>query len=307
MGAAIGLTLEQVGPFLTSLANTDYHGAIVLFVDRRLERDLRSATIECRLTLIRASQWLPFKFKLLDRPRAMRLVWAPLQRSLWSVLRVLDRLPLSDTMRLRLQLPIALLHYSPMDARFLRYEQFLSQQAYDHVLLTDVRDVLFQSDPFDDLPREGLAVGIETASYTIATEWHNATWLARAYGANMLAQIGSRRVSCVGVTYGDAQAVTNYVRLFNRELLNLSPEGTGIGGADTAIHNMLLWTGRLGEVHRLEPLRSPVATLNGVDETSVRLNASGHVLNEDGSEPSVLHQYDRLPSLRDRLRRTLAS
>ncbi len=87
----------------------------------------------------------------------------------------------------------------------------------------------------------------------------------------------------------------------------MEPERAGIGGADTAIHNMLVWTGRLGEPALLEPLNSPIATLNGIDATSVSLSPTGRLLNADGSEPSVLHQYDRLPALRERLLEALAS
>lgn len=307
IGTAIGLPLKQVTPFIQSLRNAGYMGTVALFVDRRLERDLHRTPLTNGLITIRARQWLPFKLKLLDRPRAMRLLWGPIQTSLWTAIKMLRHLPLSEVSRRRLALPVALLHYTPMDARFLRYERFLGSRPYGRVLVSDVRDVIFQRDPFADLPRQGLAVSMETASYTVATEPHNAMWLARAYGPGMLDRIGDQRVSCVGVTYGDATAIATYLRLFNQELLGLAPQAAGIGGADTAIHNMLLHTGQLGEARLLEPLRSPVATLNEISEATIQLSAAGHLLNEDGSEPSVLHQYDRLPRLGERLRATLAS
>jgi hypothetical protein len=170
-----------------------------------------------------------------------------------------------------------------------------------------VRDVVFQRDPFLDLPRHGLAVSIETDAYTVASEPHNAMWVERVYGSGMLARIGDERVSCVGVTYGDGPAMSDYLRRFNRELMGLAPAAAGVAGADTAIHNVLLRTGRLGEPCLLEPLQSPVATLNGIPEASVRLSRDGRLLNADGTQPSVLHQYDRLPGLRDSLRSSLAS
>lgn len=306
MGAAIGLTPEQVTPFLTSLYNTGYAGSTVLFVDRALERALRREPMSAGLILIRARQWLPFKFKLLERPRAMRLFWIPLQAAIWAALGALRRLPWREGLRLRLEYAAAQLLYAPMETRFLRYHRFLASRPYARILLTDVRDVLFQNDPFVDLPAGGLAVSIETPSYTVATEAHNAAWVERAYGAEILAEIGPNRVSCVGVTYGDAKAIEDYLRLFSQELLKLPPKAAGIGGADTAIHNMLLWSGRLGQVHALEPLLSPVATLNGIGETEVRLGLGGRLLNVDGSEASVLHQYDRLPGLRLTVLKALA-
>lgn len=307
MGAAIGLSLQQVTPFLKSLRNAGYRGDVVLFVDQRLDRELRGTAIAQGLATIRARQWLPFKLNLVGRPNAMRLLWTPLQMVLWGILTMLRRLPLTEVTRTRLSLPVAFLYYTPMEARFLRFEQFLAASRYGRVLITDVRDVVFQSDPFAHLPREGLAVSIESEDYTVGSEPHNAMWIERVYGRGMLARIGDQRVSCVGVTYGDREAITAYLRRFNQELMALGPKALGMGGADTAIHNVILRTHQLGEPHLLEPLQSPVATLNGIPESSACLSPEGHLLNRDGSEPSVLHQYDRLPGLRDHLRRSLAS
>lgn len=307
MGAAIGLHHEQVTPFLRSLRRTGYRGDVVLFVDRRLQRSLANDPVARGVTLLRARQWLPFKLGLLQRPRLMRWLWKPLRSVLWTALELVQRLPVRHGMQLRLQIPLAMALYTPMETRFLRYRRYLRSDPHSRVLLTDVRDVLFQSDPFASLPAEGLGVSIEADSYTVATEPHNAAWIARAYGSGMLQRIGHNRVSCVGVTCGDAAAIASYLNQFAEELLALSPEAAGIGGADTAIHNVLVWTERLGVVHRLEPLASAVATLNAIPSEEVCLSDAGRVLNRDGSKPSVLHQYDRIPAIRDGLLRMLAS
>jgi hypothetical protein len=307
MGAAIGLTYDQVRPFVTSLRKAGYDESVVLFVDRALARSLRRDPVARGVILIKARQWLPFRLGLLDHPRAMRLLWRPLQAALWVLVRGLGRLPASEERRTRLRLPFAMLLYTPMDTRFLRYRRYLELHPHERVLLTDVRDVVFQNDPFQHLPHTGLAVSLEVPAYTIETEVHNAAWVKRAYGSEMLTEIGANRVSCVGVTAGDTAAISTYLREMSSELLRMSPRAAGIGGADTAIHNVLLWTGRFGQVHRLEPLASPVATLTGVEEADVVLSSEGRLLNEDGSEASVLHQYDRLPRLRPGFLRALAS
>jgi hypothetical protein len=194
-----------------------------------------------------------------------------------------------------------------MDARFFHFLRFLQRHPYERVLITDVRDVLFQRDPFADLPREGLAVSIETRRYTIATEPHNRTWLAEAFGPELVERIGASPVSCVGVTCGDIRAMSDYLHLMTTEMRQLSAKVARRGGADTAIHNALLWTGQLGNVHRLETLASPVATLNGIPAEEAKLSPRGTLLNTDGSEPSVVHQYDRVPELAASLLRALTS
>lgn len=236
----------------------------------------------------------------------MRLMWSPLRTSLWGLLRALRLLPIGEEARFRIQLPLALLMHTPMESRFLRFYRFVKTHPHEFVLLSDVRDVLFQNDPFTHLPDTGLAVSIETPSYSIATEIHNAEWVRRVYGQTMLAEIGANRVSCVGVTFGDGHAISNYLKLMSDEILRVPPKRAGIGGADTAIHNVLIWTNRLGRVHWLEPLSSAVATLNGIDESQIRLTPGSKLLNVDGSEASVLHQYDRVPGLGPNLLGALA-
>lgn len=307
LGAAIGLSPAQVSPFLSSLRGSGYRGGVALLADRRLVRALRGNPLAAGVTLITAPQWLPFKLRLLERPRTMRILWEPLQAAMWTGLRALRAVPLPASSRARLQRMLAQWLYTPMETRFLRYQTFLASVPHGRVLLTDVRDVLFQGDPFACMPARGLAVSIETCAYTLASQPHNARWIERVYGPRMLERIGERRVSCVGVTYGDAQAVSRYLCLFAHELLRLPPHRAGIGGADTAIHNVLLWTDRLGQVAPLETLAGPVATLNGIDEGQVRVSAEGRLLNTDGSEPSVLHQYDRLRGVREGLLQSLAS
>ena len=98
----------------------------------------------------------------------------------------------------------------------------------------------------------------------------------------------------------------SYLAAMGEEILSMPPAPAGDAGTDTAIHNRLLWTGRLGEVALLEPLASPVATLNGVAEAEVRLNDDGHLITAGGREPAILHQYDRIPALRVPLLRALA-
>lgn len=306
LGAAIGHRFDQVKPFLASLRNAGYSGRVVLLVDRSLERRLRDDPLVGNVTLLRARQWLPFKLRLVRRRRFMRWVWTPVSTGLWIAARSLAALPVAAETRLRWRVAIATLVCTPMEARFLHYRRFLERDPPGRVLLSDVRDVVFQDDPFSTLPGAGLAVSIESWRYTVASEPHNAAWVKRVYGPSKLQEIGERRVSCVGVTYGDGATVANYVRLMSAEILRLSPSRLGVGGADTAIHNALVWTGRLGRVRELETLTSPVATLNGFGLDDVRVSAEGKLLNLDGSCPSVVHQYDRVPDLAPRLLRALA-
>jgi hypothetical protein len=307
MGSAVGLRPDQVKPLLASLHNCGYSGDVVLFVSRRLRRQLHQDPLARGVHLVRRRSLLPLSFRQGYGSRTLWALWRPVQVLTWTIIKLIGRLPLPVHARLVVQAAIARAVCTPMEARFFHYLRFLSLQPYERVVLTDVRDVLFQRDPSPDTPAEGLAVGIETRRYTIASEPHNRMWVRDAFGPEVVAQIGASPVSCVGVTYGDIRAVSSYLDLMTREILRLSAKAARTGGADTAIHNVLLWTNQLGDVQPLETLASPLATLNGISADEVKLSSRGSLLNADGSEPCIVHQYDRVPGLAPTLLRTLAA
>ncbi len=305
LAAAIGYRPAQLAPFLRSVRSSGYEGSVVLFVDRPLKRALERDPLAAQVTLVPCVRWVPMRFGFVTSPRKMRLLWALPQALLWAIVRALGRLSPAGW-RIAAQVPVATILHTPMEARFFRYRRFLRAHPHDRVLICDVRDVLFQRPPFEGAPARGLGVSTETSAYTVATEKHNAEWMTRVYGREMLVRIGSSPVANVGVTYGDREAITGYLERMTTEILAMSPRRAWIGGTDTAVHNMLVWTGALGEVTQLPPLESAVATLNGIDETELQLDGDGRLLNRDGSLPSVLHQYDRQPSIRDQLLAALA-
>lgn len=306
LGAAVGYSAAQIVPFLTSLRRAGYRGDVALLVDRARLREFRRLPLFAGVTLLPASQWLPFRYAIFKSPRVQRFVWHPLQALLWLIVRALGRLPLAELPRLRAQVALGQFLYPPTETRFLRYWRLLEGQPYDRVLLSDVRDVLFQQDPFAQLPERGLAVSMEVGDYTIGTQRWNARMTLQLYGAAMLERIGSQPVSCSGVTYGDGAAMREYLRLMVGEILALSRRNARQGWFDQALHNVVLWQRWQGPVQKLETLGSAVATLGAVPEQQLRLDDSGCVRNRDGTLPGVLHQYDRLTKLAPALVRALA-
>ena len=293
----MGLAPDQVRPFLASLHTCGYSGEVVLLVNRRLRRRLRTDRLGPGIRLVHARSLLPLSYRRLFGNRALWTLWRPVQSSAWTMMKLTQGFPVPAHARRLLQLSVARMVCTPMEARFLHYLRFLDAGGYDRVVLTDVRDVLFQRDPCEDIPTDGLAVSIETRRYTVGSEPHNRMWVGEIFGPELLEQIGPNPVSCVGVTYGDIRAVSRYLELMSREILRLSAKAARNGGADTAIHNVLLWTEQLGEVQLLDALASPVATLNGISEDEVTLSSRRTLLNRDGTEPSIVHQYDRVPKL----------
>ncbi len=296
--SAVGYDPARIEPFLHSLRRSGYRGDLVLFADAALIAGLREQSKRLRITLVRVPPW---------RWPSWSPLWGRSRQLLWRCLRVSSRARRAGLVPEASVRWLLGLVYFPIEARFARYRSFLDASPYARVLICDARDVLFQHDPFTDLPTDGLAVGLETDRYTIATEPHNAAWVLRAFGPEMLGRIGHHRVSCAGVTYGDAAAMQRYLSLMASEVSRISPRQIGDAtGFDQGVHNVLLWTGRLGTVQMLPTLESTVATLNAVTDEEIRFSAEGRCLNRDDSEPSIVHQYDRVPSLRFALAERLA-
>ena len=306
MATAMGYRPQEVRPFVQSLRRCGYSGAAVLFVDKSLEALFRTEALAADIALVRVPRWRPGIVSR-SQPRWRKTLWSGARLVLWTGMKLAGFLPRGGESRLTLQLALADRLYPPMQSRFFHYKRFLTRSRHQRILLTDVRDVLFQRDPFTDLPPVGLGVSIEMSEYTLATEPHNAERLRLLYGEGILDRIGSNRVSCAGVTYGERNAMMRYLDLMIGEIENLSLRKVALeGGLDQAMHNALLWSERFQDVHFLETLASPITTLHGFAEADVPLSARGGVLNRDGSEPSVVHQYDRVPGLAPRLLQTLA-
>ena len=291
LGSANGYPPEYLRPFLDSLARSGYRGHIALVVaaaDR--SRLARTPGFE-HVRLVGAPQWLPWRLGLLHgrRRRIYDRVWQPLTHVAWRVVLRGHRRQRAGRLAKRL--------YAPPIARYMYFLDIVRAGDYDRVLLSDVRDVVFQSDPFTQLPRDGIAVSVETRDYTIAEEPYNRGWIRDGYGEQMVRRIGDNAVICSGVTAGDNDAMLAYLERMVSETLAISPRDA----IDQAIHNVLVWTGALEPCTLMETLDSAVATLNNVAPAAIELGSDGRLLNRDGRPPSVVHQYDRVPGLEERL------
>lgn len=197
-----------------------------------------------------------------------------------------------------------------VNGRFYLYRKLLMDLApeLDNALLTDVRDVVFQADPFD--PDLGLAdlegqvcCFLEDADTTIGRNAMNAGWMRRAYGPEVLAELAGRPISCVGTVFGGREALLGYLCLLTRELDAIRPD---FFGSDTAAHNLLVHRGLVPGLRLFDNDRGPVLTLALKDPGRVRLDSERRVVNDLGRVVPLLHQYDRHPRLNALLRARFA-
>lgn len=186
--------------------------------------------------------------------------------------------------------------------RYGHYYDLLQDPALDadQILLTDVRDVLFQGDPFDP-PLAGLEVFLEDPSRTIHAEPHNRRWIRSLYGPDELLALGQCTVSCSGTVAGPREHVLHYLREMSEAI---TWRRRPLGSHDQGVHNYLLRRGRFRRASVVPNGHGRVLTMGGMSEVSA--DGSGQMRNVDGTIPPILHQYDRHPIVAEMLLQRLA-
>lgn len=301
MGAAIGYSEQQITPFVSSLRMSGYQGAIFLLVSAEVAKSIKGNPVFKGVHVEQVSQWFPVRSKIVRSQLLMQTIWAPQRLLLWAMMRIGARSNKASCLGKLARWAACRLH-PPSETRYIHYLDFLRSQAhFSRILISDVRDVVFQRDPFELLPEEGLAVSMEVPAYTLATEPYNAGWIRNLYGEEALARVGDKPVSCSGVSYGERTAMEAYLEKMTQEIMSMTYGAIRktMGGYDQGIHNVLLHTGQLVDAIRLTSLSSAVATVNGLEKDTLRFDARGMLINRDESDIAIVHQYDRVPELRD--------
>jgi len=202
--------------------------------------------------------------------------------------------------------------------RFYLYRKFLEERSgrYARVLHTDVRDVMFQDDPFERIDAFGGGVFfLESNHLLIGTSPTNRGWMTdncTTYKKEgMLERTQHRLRSCSGNFFGTADAAYWYARLMEEEQQRTASAERDHSGAviangwcaDQAIHQGLLWTGRFAEhmanVTTFFNEDGPLCTMGDVVQISV--DEYGEVRNSARELYAVVHQYDRHKRVRDTL------
>lgn len=189
-----------------------------------------------------------------------------------------------------------LMHWKPhpVVARFAVYAQILQERSdIRNVVTTDVRDVVFQKDPFEDLSGD-LLFFVEAEDRTLADHAFNQKHLQALVGEGLTRDLGDRPCVCVGVVAGAAEAVTRFCRAIL--LLCAIPRSNvgGAFGADQAACNVIAHLNLIGG-----EIRANFGLVSTIGLTSPeRLTIEdGLIVNPDASTSPIVHQYDRIPQL----------
>lgn len=176
--------------------------------------------------------------------------------------------------------------------RHIFYKQVLlkSFPNVEKILLTDVRDVIFQADPFAHEMTSELEFFYETKLYNFC-ECHR-HWFEdlNIYGRKVFHEMKQHYIICAGTTFGTKTGIYDYLNKMNAELERLQSQ-LGRPVTDQPSHAYLIYHKAFDNYRCFHTGNGPVATLNGTND--LKFDENNNLLNDDGSIVAVVHQWDR--------------
>ena len=261
LGTINGYSFYQVSAFLLTLRQTSFSGHVCLFIGPKISARTAEKLRRLQVEVVPYRETFPF----IASPHP-------------------DNVP--DLPR-----PIHLYNYR----HYLYYDYLLKHSGqFRNVLITDVKDVVFQGDPFDFPMSDSLHVAMENPHIRLRDEEWIVRWVIAGYGEAVLEELSDATISCAGTTMGPESRMKDYLRAMLEEIRQMRD---AYACADQAAHNLLLHRGALDPVERHANFHGRVLTVG--TEPLYRLNAQRQLVNEDGSVIPIVHQYDRHQELID--------
>jgi hypothetical protein len=181
----------------------------------------------------------------------------------------------------------------PMVSRYIFARDILkANPQISKVMLTDIRDVIFQRDPFEDV-HDKLHTGLEDK--LMNKEPNNIRWVfALTHDFATLQRLLERTIICAGVSLGPADVVRQYLDEFTRQCVASWHRIKSIPAYDQGLHNFVLSGGHTTIPVALEPLGSSLLmTVSNEWEKYWTLDEQRGVLGQDGRPVAIVHQFDR--------------
>jgi hypothetical protein len=196
------------------------------------------------------------------------------------------------------------MNFVPFDfmlARNFSYYRYLCamrnrNETFDRILLTDVGDVVFQSDPFVTAPAGELTLYLEDKVRTLDTCYVCGYWIRSAFGDRAFDELRGRRMSCAGTVLGTWTGILRYLLVIQSGAFECAVTARMLEGIDQAIHNVMLYRDRLPGAVAVENSEH-VFTMGIVPKTNVVITSDGSITDRDGRICSVVHQYNRHPAV----------
>jgi hypothetical protein len=159
----------------------------------------------------------------------------------------------------------------------------------ERVLTSDVRDVVFQGNPFDHFTDDDLQFSTEPIKIGECTI-HNAKWIKDIYGDEVLDEVKDNVVLCAGVVGGTKEGILKLCDLIIEEGQRLK-EINKLTFTDQASLNVLYGQGKCPESTLHLTGDDAMATMHHAK--TLTFDREGYLLSNNGNKIAMVHQYDR--------------
>lgn len=255
-----GYKFYHLQPFLDTLVSTGYQDEVVFFVSDTDDTTLLKLK-KYPINVIQFTYDYPY---LPNNPNVAEHIPAPL-----------DFVPHPKTIRYILYLAYLKAH----------------ENQFENIMVTDVRDVIFQKDPFDFQIGNKIYGYLEDDRQMIKDNYFNANWIKEAFGSKAFGDIGNKPIVCSGITIGNYLLMVDYLEKLTHYIINVVKDK---GCKDQGIHNYLIHTNQVKQVELIPDDEGPVSTISSYkDVTDVLLDKTKQVRSKQGQLVNVVHQYDR--------------
>ena len=277
MTSIYGMNAEAIEPFFHSLRISGYADEIVVFA-ASIPEESRALLRKHKATVVDVeNRGVPVTYASLGG----KLCRAPvaLYRAYWKYRRDVSCLIVNCW-------------------RFFRFRDYLRllPKLPEFVLLADVRDVVFQSDPFSFAFAPGLSAASEHCGSTIGQSRGNAKWLWEVGGLGQLRKHARATPICSGTIVADGSTMRDYLELMTEHLRRCYFWGL-FDAIDQGLHNYFVLNQMIEPLRVFENWQGPFLTLDSETVTPERKTREGYLCNRDGSLVPIVHQYDRVRDL----------
>lgn len=297
LGTATGYKYAQMERFMRSLKDTDFDGRVGFLIDAgndQLKNDLEvngALPIVVQHSIQRFPRWLVDK--RFNRGK-MGFV-----HSLYSGL---YKITPTSCHSVRLMMGSMGVFFSHIvgAARLYYFYKYLirHKNEYSYVLLSDVRDVVFQGNPFVGVSTDKVMLFLEDKNFVLGEENVNKQWIEQYFDAETVARIGDKNILCGGTVLGPVDALIEYLGRMVDALMAIIPKSSGDFGVDQPVMNALFHQGHFDDICiAVENAKGPVYTLKLVEEDQLMFDKDNYLLSPEGKRVPVLHQYDWQPKV----------
>jgi hypothetical protein len=189
---------------------------------------------------------------------------------------------------------------NPRDIQLERYgiyKSLLEENFNDaeRVLLCDVRDVVFQDDPFKFPAEAELEFFHEPALYSKCQ--CNGGWIKNVFGEERYDQLKDEWIICSGTTLATGAGIMKYIDTMIEEIERVKQTGIHMfSGVDQPIHAHLAYTDSFPDQVKHHNGEGPIVTLH--HQLSLTVDRQGRILNKNREVVPIVHQWDRMGRLK---------